>query len=251
MENFDKEVNKACSTYFGIKGAFLAGGAMTSTFTGNAIKDYDIYFKDKKSLIGALYNAFDDNWFCLAQTERAVTFSDGGTIVQFMTFDFFPKAEDIFKRYDFTCCMGAVDLETKEFFRHQNFLTDIAKRQLIFNHGTDFPLASAMRVNKYKERGFNIDNSEYLKILLAIIFKNAKDWSELSNQVGGQYGECLKIKDDVVFNIDNAIKEFSEKINAQSFEIEKHIFENSYNFEDCINKLCDKKEVDEILKEFK
>lgn len=248
MENFDKEIHKAASGYFGINGAFLAGGAITSTFTGKPINDYDLYFKDQMSLVRAIDMAYQDNWFCLAQTERAITFSDNGTIVQLMTFGLFPTAQDIFNKYDFTCCMGAIDLETKEFFRHPNFLTDIAKRQLIFNYGTDFPLASALRVKKYKEKGFEIDSSEYLKILLAVIFKNPKNWDELANQIGGQYGEALKVSNDVEFNIENAIIKFTEKINTKTSELEFNVFEGPSNFMEALTKIYGKEEAETLEK---
>ena len=249
MENFEKEVNKAAGPYFGIKGCYLAGGAITSTFTGKPIKDYDLYFKDKDSFIEAVDMAYSCSWFCLAQTERAITFSDNGTVVQMMSFDFFPTAQSIFDKYDFTCCMGAIDLETKEFFRHPSFLTDIAKRVLKFNHGTEFPLASAMRVKKYREKGFEIDTVEFLKIMLAIIFKNPKDWAELANQIGGQYGQALKVPDGTEFNIENAIRIFEEKMNANTAEIEIPILEGSGSFLFAMEKLYGKEEAERLEKE--
>lgn len=250
MENFDKEIEKAAKPYFGIKGAYLAGGAITSVFTNKPIKDYDLYFKDKMSFVRAVDSAYEDGWYCLAHTDRAITFSDSGTVVQLMSFDWFPTAQSIFDKYDFTVCMAAIDLESKEFFRHPNFLTDLAKRAIKFNHGTEFPLASAMRVIKYKEKGFEIDPSEYLKILLAIIFKNPQNWDELSSQVGGQYGAALQVKDDMEFSLENAIKVFEEKLNTISAEIEPPILGGSADFMSAMTQLYgaeEAKQLDELL----
>jgi hypothetical protein len=249
MEDFSREVKLCDQNYFGTRGCFLAGGAITSIFTNKPINDYDLYFKSEKDFCNAVFDAFDQGWFCLAQTERAITFSDNGTIVQMMSFDWFPTAQDIFNKYDFTCCMGAIDLETKEFFRHKEFLTDCSKRILNFNCGTEFPIASAMRVKKYKEKGFDIEPSEYLKILISIAFKQINNWDELSNQIGGQYGQALKIDKDIDFNLNNAVSEFEKRLNVNKFEIETPLLEGAASFFQAMEKIFGKEKAEQIEKE--
>src|SRR5690606_29159178 len=92
--------------------AFIAGGAVTSAFTNAKINDVDVYFKSRRAFETGVYQAYEDGLWCVAASKRAVTFADSsGNIVQLMHFDYFPTAEDIFKAFDFTVVMGALDLD--------------------------------------------------------------------------------------------------------------------------------------------
>lgn len=93
--------------------AFVAGGAVTSVFTGAKINDVDVYFKSLRAFETGVYQAYEDGLWCVAASKRAVTFADrSNNIAQLMHFDYFPTADDIFGAFDFTICMGALDLDT-------------------------------------------------------------------------------------------------------------------------------------------
>lgn len=206
---FDKEITCMLASMGGwqkgLTGCFVAGGAITSSVTGRAIRDYDLYFKDKASFTRAVEAMYDDGCWCLAITQRAITFSDHGTVFQLMCFDWFETADSIFRAFDFTVNMAAIDMDTRALHLHSDFVRDIAARNLRFNHRTAYPIASMMRVRKYLGRQYRIVDSEYLKIAIACALKGARSWEELKEQVGGQYGSALALDTGQDFTIDNAV----------------------------------------------
>lgn len=175
------------------KGAYVAGGAITSVFTGKPVNDLDIYFKSREAFETAVANAYDASFWCVDSSKRAVTFSDNGSIVQYMHFDFFPAAKDIFKAFDYTVVMGAYDYDTKAFTFHDDFLKHNSQRFLRFNPGTRYPLASATRVLKYQQRGYTIGKGDILKIALACRGVKIESWEDLKDQIGGAYGTKVEL----------------------------------------------------------
>lgn len=192
----------------GLKGCFVAGGAVTSLFTNKPINDFDIYPKSEKALEDAIFWAFEDagGWNNHASS-RAISFKmkadekgDEPPDVQIMHFDTFESAYKIFEAFDFTCCMGAFDLDTEEFILHSEFLEHCSQRFLSFNPATRFPYASACRVKKYEDRGFTIGRMEFQKILLACAEKPINSWEDLKEQLGGVYGEAITIPEGEDFS---------------------------------------------------
>ncbi|MBJ6135035.1 hypothetical protein JAU75_19520 [Ochrobactrum sp. Q0168] len=208
-------------------GAFVAGGAVTSVFTGAKINDVDLYFKSRRAFERAVYDAYEEGLWCVAASKRAVTFADqSNNIAQLMYFDFFPTAEDIFKAFDFTVCMGAVDLDTGQrsewkgaefvtvgekhpdsgFVFHPDFLKHNSQRFLKFNAGTRYPLASSTRVLKYQQRGYTIGKGDMMKIALAVRGVKIDTWDDLKDQIGGAYGDKIVLgNEDKPFTIEAAI----------------------------------------------
>lgn len=177
------------------KGAYIAGGAVTSVFTAKEINDSDIYFKTEADFHEAVVDAYEEGLWCVGVSKRSVTFADrNNNITQLLHFGFFPTAEDIFKAFDFTVVMGAYDFDTKEFVFHPDFLKHNSQRFLRFNHGTNFPLASATRVLKYQARGYTIGKGDILKIALACRAVKIDSWAELKDQIGGAYGDKVVLE---------------------------------------------------------
>jgi hypothetical protein len=188
-----------------IEGAYIAGGAVTSVFTNKPINDVDVYFKTERAFQDAVASAYADGLWCVSHSARAVTFSNNGDIVQFMHFDFFPTAQDIFNAFDFTIVMGALDIDSNEFVFHDDFLKHNSQRFLRFHKGTRYPLASATRVIKYLDREYTIGKGEMLKIVLAARQIPIESWEQLADQLGGAYGEKVAVNDNKPFSIDAAI----------------------------------------------
>ncbi|UOK71688.1 hypothetical protein [Ancylobacter polymorphus] len=199
--------------------AFVAGGAVTSVFTGAKINDVDLYFKSRAAFELGVYQAYEDGLWCVAASKRAVTFADrSNNIAQLMHFDFFPTAEDIFAAFDFTIVMGALDLDTGKkqkynpvsfelydvgedapdsgFILHDDFLKHNSQRFLRFNPGTRFPLASACRVLKYQQRGYTIGKGDMMKIALAVRGVRIESWDDLKDQIGGAYGDKVVLENE-------------------------------------------------------
>lgn len=189
--------------------AWLAGGAITSIFTKQPIKDYDIYFKSNKAFVDAVYKAFEeDGLYCLNVSKRAVTFSRGSDILQFICCDFFETPQAIFDSFDFTVCMATLDLsEEGDFTFHEDFWKHNAQKYLSFNPKTKYPIASLLRVLKYQQRGYTISQGELLKIFLASSAIDINSWEKLEDAIGGIYGDKLAIETEgEEFSISNAIE---------------------------------------------
>lgn len=189
-------------------GAFVAGGALTSVFTGAPVKDVDLYFKSKDAFVTAVESAYDDSLWCLAATDRAVTFASHNKIIQLMHFDFFPTAESIFDAFDFTVCMAAYDIDAKKFTMHDDFLKHAAQRFLRFHSGTRHPFGSLIRVLKYQERGYSIGKGDLLRIALCCHQVPLDSWDALARAIGGQYGEKANLDESQPFSMEAALKLF-------------------------------------------
>lgn len=207
MANHEKESAqiKSAASGFMPRGAFIAGGALTSAFTGQAIRDVDMYFKDEQSFRNAVEDAYDEGLWCVASTDRAVTFVRNNDIVQMMHFDWFETASKIFDAFDFTCCMAAFNCETDEFIFHDDFLKHASQRFLKFHSGTRFPYGTITRVLKYQARGYTIGKGELLRIALKCATVSVGSWEELEQQIGGQYGAKANLNGSGEFSFDAAI----------------------------------------------
>lgn len=201
---------KTAAANFSPKGAFIAGGSLTSAFTGTAINDVDIYFKSKEAFVEAVQCAYDERLWCVAATDRAITFAYDNCIIQLMHFDYFETAAAIFDAFDYTISMAAYDLDKKEFIFHEDFLKHASQRFLRFHSGTRYPYGSLMRVLKYQQRGYTIGKGDLLRIALACQKVPLNSWDDLAKAIGGQYGEKAQIVTDVPFSIDAAIELYKE-----------------------------------------
>jgi hypothetical protein len=197
-----------------LTGAVLAGGALTATFTGASIKDFDLYFRSKGDFCTALEEAYAKGFWCVSLTSRSITFKKDDEIYQLMFFRWFADPAAIFDSFDFTCCMAVLDLDSKEFTLHERFLIDASRRELVFNYKTDFPLASGMRVYKYQERGYSIQRREWIKLIAACSMKKISSWEELKDQIGGSYGDVVAMQTGKEFTLPN----ICESIDGAHFE---------------------------------
>jgi hypothetical protein len=200
----------ARAAHFKPRGAFIAGGALTSAFTGQPINDVDYYFKTKEAFMEAVELAYDDCLWCVSATDRAVTFVSGGDVIQLMHFDFFETAEDIFDAFDYTVCMAAYDIDKADFVMHEDFLKHASQRFLRFHSGTRYPYGSLMRVLKYQQRGYTIGKSDLLRIGLSLQKVKIESWDDLAAAIGGQYGEKAKVDTETPFSLEAAIDLFKD-----------------------------------------
>lgn len=206
-QTYEAEKKLVRSAAYPYEQAFVAGGAITSVFTAKPVNDADIYFKSRAAFEKAVFQSYEEGFWCVDASKRAVTFSDSQTyIYQLMHFDFFPTADDIFKAFDFSVCMAALDLDSNEFTFHDDFLKHNSQRFLRFNKGTRYPLASATRVLKYQQRGYTIGKGDILKIALACRGVKIDGWEDLKDQIGGAYGNKVVLENEGnEFSLDAAI----------------------------------------------
>ena len=162
--------------YFGliVNHPIIAGGAIRSVFTNEQIKDYDFYFKSDDHFIQVakyfdyILERYKDKCLMIVDTLNSITYSVFGNTIQLVK-----KYTDLtiigkLNKFDFTVCQGAFDCSTKEFTYSRDFIIHNAKKRLVYTKNTDYPLSTVIRVLKYLNKGYNISNIEYLKILLDV-----------------------------------------------------------------------------------
>lgn len=168
----------------------IAGGCITSIFTGREINDIDTYFRDDYSLANTIDCLWED-YGISCNTKKAILLSNNvvkDKLIQLIHYKRYDNAYEIFDTFDFTCCMGAFDFKTETFVFDDRFFIDNTQKTLRFNSSTDYPLMSMLRVEKYKNKGYSISKSEFIRILLTCMNKKINTLDELKEQVGGMYG---------------------------------------------------------------
>jgi len=202
---------------------FIAGGAVTSLFSGKDINDIDVYFKDYDSLNLVLRNLFGTNdmeeseFFDLSSfsliytnhTKKSILFTKDGLNLQLIYFKFFNEAKDIFDTFDFTINMGAYDCAKEDFVFHDDFIKDVAQRRLVVNPNTSFPIISLLRIDKYRQRGYQISRKDFVNLCLATNRLTIDNWEHLADAIGGMYGYSYTDLFDTTkeFSIDEAINQ--------------------------------------------
>lgn len=191
----------------------IAGGAILSLFSNTEINDIDVYFRNKDDLADMLNNEMEGQWIA-AYTKKAFLFKYEGVKVQTIYFRYFDSPEEIFDSFDFTVCMGAFDFKKEEFVLHKDFLRHNVSKILKFNENTAYPIVSAIRVDKYKKKGFHISKAEYIKIILTIMNLKIDTYGELKEHMGGMYGEnydaLLEPSENNEFNLPGIIRKIGD-----------------------------------------
>lgn len=181
----------------------IAGGCITSLFTRNEVNDIDVYFRNEESLIRSLKYLKQNGVMLHAVTSKATLFTVVGSEVpiQFIHFKYFNTAKDIFDTFDFNVCMGAYDFGAEEFIFDEKFFKNNSQRMLQFNHKTAYPIVSALRLQKYENKGYTISKPELIKILLTINNMNITSYEQIKEQLGGMYGVSYdKLYEDIKDN---------------------------------------------------
>jgi hypothetical protein len=177
--------------------AFIAGGSIASVFSSRPICDYDVYFKN--------YNAYKTTYDeirvdlersikKISTTQHAVTIeistaADEVITVQLIRIpeSFKENPVDLFNEFDFYVCCGLYEFESGAFKLHRDFLKHVAQRKLVYNIHHKYPIASLLRVEKYKAKGYTIDSTNFLKIILHISSLNITTNKQAAEQFQGMY----------------------------------------------------------------
>lgn len=194
---------------------FIAGGTITSLFSGREVNDIDLYFRDEKSLISFIEETYEDsNDWVNSLTSKALLVRLEDLEVQMIHFKYFNKGKDIFETFDYTVCMGAFDFDSEEFVLHEDFLKHNSQRILKFNKNTAFPIVSLLRVQKYKDKGYTISKPEFLRVALRTMTLDIKNVEELKEHLGGMYGinydKIIKFDEGEEFSLEKVIDKIAD-----------------------------------------
>lgn len=181
----------------------IAGGSITSVFSGMSINDYDLYcksqqeytslLKDFREYIGKTDLKGNPNGIEVFITENAVTFRCDRKMYQVIQTHLRNKnlrlirltAADIIKEFDFTVCMGAYDIVKDCFSFHYQFLEHVARRTLMFNPESKYPICALGRIKKYAKKGYHISGAEIVKMSLCVANLKLGNYSDLKEQLLG------------------------------------------------------------------
>lgn len=187
------------------QGCIIAGGAITSMFTNKEVNDIDVYFPSKEAFTKVMQELIDlryrsnykynkeygltpiDGMIAIV-TNKAVMLLSEGTKVQFIVHKFYQTAEEVFQDFDFTVCMGALEMKDATWKFHEDFFKHNSQRFIQFNENTSYPLISALRIAKYKDKGYSISKAQFMKVVMTINAKNISNWETLMEELGGMYG---------------------------------------------------------------
>lgn len=194
-------------------GVYLAGGAITSIFSGQAINDLDLYFDSAKTLAQFI----DDNSpFIVSCTDKAATLTINTSrysyrTIQCIYFDYFDNPQQIFDSFDFSINTGCYVFETEEFVFGEDFFKDLALKRLSFNPKTAFPLVSLLRINKYLSRGYKISTGEMRKLGFTVAKLDLSTKEEFIKHLGGMYSltallEIMLWPENEAFDSDKALE---------------------------------------------
>lgn len=182
--------------------AMIVGGALTSILTRKEVNDVDVYFKTKEDFIACCLSVIntgsdlldDFELRYLGNSDKSITFSQKyrEANVQFIYQSFYPELSDVFKDFDFTINMIGYDVKHKVVREHENAMQHLSQRILVTNGGTKFPLVSVLRLDKYKQRGYDVSKKEVLKLLLAVNNLNLNSYDDVTKHIGGLYGLAVE-----------------------------------------------------------
>ena len=205
--------------------AVIAGGAITSVFCNRDVNDLDIYLQNENDFfefISELYSSSDFTLIGANMTNRSILFRDKETKqdVQLIVYKFFPEVSDIFDDYDFTVNMGALSLLDEQFHFHADFFKHNSQRYLQFHTGTTYPLISALRVQKYKDKGYTISKAQMLRLLLTISKLEINSWDDIKDHCGGFYGLNMDevFPEDKEFSLELAIETLDQVFSDNKFK---------------------------------
>lgn len=190
----------------------IAGGAITSIFTNRKVNDFDVYARKESDIIDFLKEVWGKNCKLVYHTKKATLIELNDVTIHLIHFKYFEDVDDVFETFDFSICMGAFDFADKKFHLHRNFLKHNSQRILVFNPKTAYPIISAIRIDKYKRKGYEISTSEYFRILLACMSLKINTFRELKEHLGGMYGASLDERShmDGKFNLERVIRLLSK-----------------------------------------
>lgn len=204
---------------------FIAGGAITSLFTNREINDVDVYFRSKDHLKETLRLIFKETQFsliCTNYTDKSILFTTPGNPedavkVQFIHFRYFNSLEEVFDSFDFTVCMGGFDPVSEEFQFNDDFFKHNSQRYLKYNPKTDFPLLSALRVDKYKEKGYDISKPEFIRVVVNAAKVDIDSWETAKEHIGGVYGFDMDnlFDEEKEFSIDELLRQLGNVTASQ------------------------------------
>lgn len=208
----------------------IAGGAITSLFTGAPVNDLDFYMEDssrKDEIFEFFSKYFKERPYissnCITFKRKNKNSTKRWTIQLITRFTGGPYA--LFDDFDFTITTGAFSFNDNKFYFGDRFFTDIGKRKLVFIGNSNYPICALFRTKKYQARGYSLPGSTVMHIGLSIVRLKINTYKELKEQLLGIdtiYLQNLlnqgKYADNLPVDYGQFLADALEFLNVNSFE---------------------------------
>jgi hypothetical protein len=131
----------------------MAGGAIRGWFSGKEkLSDVDIFFQSQEALRNYNFTLIENRFKELASHKDATTWSNGETLFQCITVQFYNNINELLDSFDYTICQFAWDGKTI-------FSTNLATISTLRNHLgvhklNENAVDSLRRAFKYAKKGF-------------------------------------------------------------------------------------------------
>jgi hypothetical protein len=186
-------------------GLMLAGGTITSIFTGKHVNDLDFYIKDERDLkkaqdffLRVFHNGKDMPYISrnAATYKRKSDKSAKVWTIQLIS-RFTGNPWQIMGWFDFTITQGVYDFGARweiiderkvfigDFFFGDRFFQDIGKRKLVYLGSSKYPICAMHRTKKYIARGYDCPGSTIMHIALSIVQLKIENYGQLKDQLMG------------------------------------------------------------------
>lgn len=205
---------------------FLTGGCFKAIWHNEKVNDYDFYFIDQESadkfkhiITKGLNNSKTpftiekdfrlQNYFPPAKTtEFAMTFLLEDDIkVQFIT-KYVGSPKTVISRFDFQHAQNYFILKNEEYNINYNSL---ANKSLIFNEKATHPVHALKRLKKFIEQGWEIEDSELIKIAEAINRVKMDSYESWKEQTAAMYCDYEQ-EGILIFNNNVAAKKTKQNL---------------------------------------
>jgi hypothetical protein len=177
----------------------LAGGAITRLCRRESIKsshsDLDFYFKDKIYISKLLMNIEEynesknvfDKFNLVYESNNAYSYTYKNYKFQFIILPFmiYDDPRNLISQFDFSICQAAYDFEFDDVVYSPEFPKDISHEEIHFNINSKHPMSSLLRLEKYRLRGFFMNNMELLKIMFSIQNLKFNTYKDAANSICG------------------------------------------------------------------
>lgn len=172
-ENYP-QLNVVKRYLFGHKG-YIAGGCFKRLFTGEKVKDYDMFFESYEDYAYALtYMRTSPKWEFAYSSDKveAFRYKEDGALIELIHY-IFGSPEEVISQFDFTItkiAMGRVDQDEAEFWliMHPKFFEDLFLKRLVIDENLVKPSSTFDRVLRYAKYGYSPCRDSKLKLLQAI-----------------------------------------------------------------------------------
>jgi hypothetical protein len=204
----DKRI-KAAGLNKDIKLFFIAGGALTSVFSGRRINDLDLFFRDEADFTALRKRIERDGIVPSFATASALSYNIEGERIQLIR-KYFGDPWFIISVFDFTICKAAYNPAAgldSQFILGDDFLYDLAQKTLHYIPG-DFPLSSLWRVQKFIKRDFKLPAIDAIKLALAINNLQIGNYEALKDQLEGIDTLFLKDLTDAMIEMKDEVYDF-------------------------------------------